>query len=159
MTHDELVYRLDYNPETGEFTWKNPKATCMKPGDKAGSMHKSGYVHMSLNRTFWQAHRLAWFYVYGTPPVEDLDHIDGNKSNNSINNLRPVSQSVNNHNLKRARSDNSTGYLGVSPRGGQFIARIMVKGHSTLLGTFPSAEEAHAAYLTAKREVHEGNTL
>jgi hypothetical protein len=113
----------------------------------------------------YYAHRLAWLYEYGEFPEKIIDHIDGNRTNNSIHNLRDVSQALNSQNQKEARIDNGTGYLGVTfdkrPRTAKYRARIGITGCAKriCLGYFETPELAHLAYLDAKRKLHPGNML
>lgn len=112
--------------------------------------------------TRYFAHRLAWLIYYGTWPKDQIDHIDGDRSNNRIANLREATHDENCENQHRAQSDNyTTGLLGASfdKRKRVFRASIMVKKVVYRLGTFKTAEEAHQAYLAAKRQLHAFNTL
>ena len=81
-----LFELLDYNPRTGAFRWHTKRRGC-RPGTPAGSKDNGGYIRIRLDDTFYKAHRLAWFYVYGSWPEGSLRHVDGNRSNNAINNL------------------------------------------------------------------------
>lgn len=106
------------------------------------------------------AHRLAWLYVYGEWPNGDIDHIDGDRLNNRIANLRDVSRRVNLENQRRPKACNKSGFLGVKTfRDQRFQARIQVRGVQLHLGTFDTPHEAHAAYVAAKRNLHQGCTL
>ena len=104
-------------------------------------------------------HRLAWLYVYGEWPHQQIDHIDGNKLNNRIENLRDVSPYANNENLHNPKKHNSTGVLGVRKRGNKYHSRIVVNGIEKHLGTFPTAAIAHQAYIDAKRKYHKHGNL
>jgi hypothetical protein len=104
-------------------------------------------------------HRVIWLWVTGEWPLHGIDHIDGVKDNNRWANLRDVSPSVNSQNTKRAKAGSSTGLLGVTRMGSRFQAKIMTRGKMAYLGTFATGQLAHEAYLAAKRELHEGNTL
>lgn len=107
-----------------------------------------------------RVHRLAWLYVHGEFPKAFIDHMDGDRLNNAISNLRDVSKTVNGQNMRKATKRSMTGYLGVSvaPRG-KFVASISVQGKYRYLGFFDTAELAHESYLAAKRELHEGCTI
>jgi len=103
---------------------------------------------------------MAWLYMTGSWPAAEIDHRNGNKSDNRWENLRDVQPVVNQQNKRRAQSNSKTGFLGVMVSGdGRFCARIRVNGRNKHLGSFRSPELAHAAYLMAKRELHEGGTL
>lgn len=158
LTAARLRELLRYDPETGVFTRRqnlsNSKA--FKPGDVAGGIDKStGYIKISVeNRAYW-AHRLAWLYVHGLWPDGLLDHRDENKANNAIRNLRPADKSLNGQNVTAARSSSKSRLLGACPDGkGRWQATITVNRKQRHLGRFDTAEEAHAAYLAAKAELH-----
>lgn len=99
--------------------------------------------------------------MHGRLPLQALDHIDGNKANNAINNLREVSHAENMQNMRSAMKNNRCGMLGVSldNRSGKYQARIRLAGVSKSLGTFANKDEAHEAYLKAKRELHPKGTV
>jgi hypothetical protein len=107
ITQSELKELLDYNPETGIFTWKKRTSNRIKVGSIAGSFHMCGYVEIKVGGTRCLAHRLAWLYVYGYMP-KLIDHINRNKQDNKIKNLREADYSQNALNSK-IRSDNSSG--------------------------------------------------
>lgn len=155
---DEIRNFLSYDAETGLFTWEVRRGR-VPAGATAGTMDNKGYIAISFLGVRALAHRIAWFYVYGHWPVSYIDHIDGNRSNNRISNLRCVSMGVNNQNLKSARSDNVAGLLGVSRHGRGFRAVIHLNNKQHYLGIFDTAEEAHSAYLWAKRNLHVGCTI
>ena len=152
---------LDYDPETGIFTWKSSKGFRVK-GAQAGSKCRRGYLCIGVGGKIHKAHRLAWLFVHGVFPSGQIDHIDRNKSNNRIANLRDVGQSINQENRLDARTDNKVKALGVSRwtdgRPG-FKAQIKVRGKVCYLGTFDTAEAAHSAYIEAKKNQHEGAVL
>ena len=150
---------LSYDPETGVFTWTIRAATNVYPGDEAGTVMENGYVMIALNGKKYSAHRLAWLWVRGAVP-RIVDHIDGVRTNNRINNLRDGTRSVNQQNRKKASSRSKTGVLGVSEvKPGRFRAALSLKGRFIYLGVYDTAEEAHEAYLAGKRKLHIGNTL
>lgn len=152
---------LHYNPETGIFTWIKPTAFCIKAGDIAGYKNKLGYVKIVVDKKYYHAHRLAYIYMNGVMPEKYLDHIDGCKDNNKWANLRNATPSQNCQNIKTALKTNSTKLLGVTLTRGRtkYQARIVVNRKIKHLGMFDTAEEAHQAYLTAKRELHEFCTI
>jgi hypothetical protein len=159
LTVERLREALDYNPENGKFTWKYKITTNTKMWRAAGYLDTKGYWRIKLDGYQHRAHRLAWFYVNGEWPPMDLDHINGIKSDNRIENLRLATASLNGENLRGARKDNKSGLLGVITREGFFQSKIHVKGKNIYLGSFSSAQEAHNAYLLAKRKLHEGCTI
>lgn len=158
ITHEQLKEAVRYAPETGEFIWL-VKSTRTRAGDIAGASY-NGYRFIKIRQKKYAAHRLAWFYVYGGWPQQDIDHINGDRSDNRIANLRDVPRSINAQNTRRARIDNrSSGLLGVTKIRGEWAAQIFVGGKNMRLGRFSKPEEAHEAYLSAKRQFHEGCTL
>lgn len=149
-----------YDPETGVFTRiVTRQGQGARAGDVAGTLKPSGYLTIWICGANHMAHRLAWLYVHGTWPAHEIDHIDGNRANNAIANLRDVTRSVNHENLRRARSDSAHGFLGVSPFFGKWKSRITVNGKFQHLGVYDTPEEAHAVYLEAKRRLHVGCTI
>lgn len=106
-----------------------------------------------INRRLYMAHRLAWLYVTGTWPINHVDHINGNRSDNRFANLRAATSRENARN-SRMRANNACGYKGVHYKKqlNKFVAQIHVDGRVYHLGVFGTAEEAHAAYCKAARE-------
>lgn len=165
LTAERVRELLNYDPETGIFTRRSGRGTRWYAGEAVGSRQKSGYIEIGLCYQRVYAHRLAWLYMTGSWPKEQIDHKNGNRADNSFANLREATQAVNSQNQRRARSDNKAGLLGVFHRyhtknsGERFLAMISVDGRLKRIGLFPSAEEAHAAYVEAKRRLHEGCTI
>lgn len=165
LTAERLREVLHYDPETGVFTWKARTSNRVKVGDEVGFTLTRGYVGTMLDGRRYKLHRLAWLYVYGVWPDGDIDHKDGIKDNNRISNLRVVDMSTNQQNLKQARSNSTSGLLGVhktvAGRHGKkiWMARIKANGKTTCLGYFENPTEAHQVYLAAKRKLHEGCTI
>lgn len=149
ITVEQLNARLDYNRETGVFTWKKGNGRS-KPGSVAGQISSWGYVRISLHNKKYSAHHLSWLMVYGEWPSMQIDHIDGNKTNNAIGNLRLVTPSLNQLCNNKPRSNNKTGYVGVSKTSGGYKAQIKINGEGRYLGEFTTAELAHAAYMTER---------
>lgn len=160
LTAARLRELLKYDPETGVFTWV-ARIKGIKPGSTAGCQRKDGYIVLRVDRSLHPAHRLAWLYVHGEHPKADIDHIDGNPSNNAISNLRDVSRSINNQNQRRPHSKNKSGHLGVSREKGGKLWEARIKGPDGVVrrGHFATPELAHAAYLEAKRALHAGCTI
>ena len=159
LSADYLRSVLNYNPLTGVFTRLVSTNSRVKVGDVAGCDNGKGYMVFSVLGRLYQAHRIAWLYMHGQWPDGNIDHIDGNPSNNAIANLRDVSQSVNMQNQRLAMSHNTSGYLGVSRNGKRWQAEIQSDGKRRPLGTHDTPVEAHAAYLEAKRRLHPGCTI
>ena len=116
---------------------------------------------MCVDRFYTFAHRMAWLYMTGELPTADIDHINGIRNDNRFSNLRNVSRTVNLQNRRNAGANNkSTRIIGAYPSyANKFTSRIRVHGKDQYLGTFDTAQQAHAAYLSAKRRLHEGCTI
>lgn len=154
ITHslDEVRRALDYDPASGVFVWRIRPSQRTYVGDVAGRVGPAGYRFITYLRQSAAAHRLAWFYVHGHWPLGELDHINGNRDDNRISNLREVSRAENVRNRHAAPKTSKTGLLGVRSRYGKYEARIVRDGKSRYLGMFDSAQEASAAYWRARQE-------
>lgn len=150
LTVAALHDALDYNPDTGVFT---SRTTGRQVGCKAG---KYGRIQIHLGGVGRYANRLAWFYVHGVWPDGQVDHINGDHTDNRITNLRVLSNQDNKQNTRRPYSTNRTGILGVSydERSQMYRARITTDGHTVNLGTYADKLDAQHAYLTAKERMH-----
>lgn len=158
--YEYLVARLKYDPETGDFVRiKSVPGNKGKAGNKAGLVSVQGYIQINFRGAKKPAHRLAWLYMTGDWPKHDVDHINGVRNDNRWINLREADDTINAQNQRKAHSNSKTGLLGASPFGSRFKAQIQIDKKVVHLGMFATAEEAHQAYLTAKRAHHEGNTL
>lgn len=147
---------LAYDPETGIFT-RLGSSGGRPEGSVAGSLKSNGYIYLSVDGKRVLAHRAAWFMVHGEIPEFDIDHIDGDRTNNRIANLRKATRAENMQNERKARANNlSSGLLGVSfsKAAGRWMAGIRIAGRRKYLGLFDTPELAHQAYLNAKRANH-----
>lgn len=154
ISHPELLRVLDYNPETGLFTWKVQVSRCVLAGTPAGFLWGKFYLGVRYKGVGYLVHRLAWFYVHGTWPEAEIDHRDGDKKNNRIANLRVASHALNCAN-RQININNSSGAKGVSQRpNNRWRAAIEHEGRSISLGTYGSLEEASAAYLDGAKKLH-----
>jgi hypothetical protein len=128
ITQDYLKSILIYCPETGIFRWA-VKRRAVKIGKEAGKGARlNSYRHITIDKTKYSCHRLAWLYVYGEMPLSQIDHINGIRSDNKISNLRIASNSENGRNRAENRNS-STGVKGVSMRAsGMYLAQIMTSG-------------------------------
>lgn len=151
LTHEYLKSILNYDPDTGVFSWKVRKASWINVGDEAGRKDKDGYLRICIDGREYRSHRLAWFYVHGVCP-EYVDHInpDGPRSDNRICNLRPATQSENSHN-KLGSIKTTTGFKGVNfhKREKKWRATIKKNRKQHHLGYFNTPEDAAAAYQIA----------
>lgn len=160
ITLDEARRLVNYDPETGSFTAKVDSYRRRRvAGQRVDVLRKKiGYRAVSLSGERVLAHRLAWFMTHGVWP-ECIDHINGDREDNRIANLRNVTQKTNTENVRAASRNNQAGLLGVSKNGAKWSAFIKVDRKSRYLGTFTSPQLAHEAYLAAKRELHAGCTI
>lgn len=156
-----LQETVRYDWETGIFTSMMDRGTGAKAGEQIGYLEPAGYLQARIDGRSYRLHRLAWLYMWGWWPEGVIDHINGIKSDNRWCNLRHVNYTINNQNKRVAGSRNKLGILGVSPvaKNGKFLAQIKYGGKQRRLGEFDTPELAQAAYLKAKRQFHEGNTL
>jgi hypothetical protein len=140
---------LSYDPGTGDFKWLISKPR-VRAGDVAGSVRVNGYRQIVVAQRRYYAHRLAWFYVHERWPTKQIDHVDGDKLNNRIANLREATNQQNQCN-RGLRADNSTGFKGVvwHKQRSKWCARLCVSGRQIHLGLFSCPVEAHRAYVEA----------
>lgn len=161
LTAERVRELFVYRADDGTFIRASRAGKCRSGSIATGTL-SHGYIVMSVDGSLYAAHRLAWLWVHGELPMGDIDHIDGDRANNRLANLRDVDRSMNLQNLRSAKSHNkSTGVLGayLHKPSGRYTSRIGVNGKNLHLGMFDSIEDAHAAYLEAKRRHHKGNTL
>lgn len=161
LTAERARELLDYDPDTGGFTWRVRVSKSIQSGAMAGCKRSDGYVYIGINGKYYLAHRLAWLIISGAWPIEHIDHLNGVGDDNRIANLREASRSLNQQNQRRPRADNTSGYLGVTWNSAceSFIATIKIQGKRRHIGCFTDPAEAHAAYLDAKRRLHAGCTI
>jgi hypothetical protein len=154
LTQDRLKALVNYDADTGNFTWNLSRQKC-RSGDKAGCKMRSGYVCIRIDDCLHYAHRLAWLYVTGKFPAEQVDHINGNREDNRFANLREATNAENAQN--RRRKDNKSGYTGVRKENQKWLAEIKINYKPMRIGLFATPEEARAAYLEAKHKFHPFN--
>ena len=161
ITQARLKELLAYDPLTGVFTRLKKTNRNKVIGSEAGSVNAEGYVLIGVDGARYMAHRLAWLYVFGSLPTKLIDHINHDKSDNRIENLREVTQSENLQNQVSPRKTTKSGFLGVSWDGANKKWMAVIKTNRKLknLGRFDTPEQAHQKYLAAKRELHPFNTL
>jgi hypothetical protein len=157
LTASKLRELLDYNATTGKFRWRTTgKGRCrINGGDQPGYIGNHGYRSIGVLGREYLAHRLAWLYVYGDWPSKFTDHINLNKLDNRITNLRAASKSQNSAN-RRAPKSNTSGFKGVcwSWIANKWLAGIMVNGKAQHLGYFSTREAAHLAYRAAAKRIY-----
>lgn len=156
MDAKRLRELLEYSPESGVFTWLVSPARQVKRGAVAGNVERSGYRRIRLDGVLYRAARLAWLYVHGEWPSGEVDHVNHQRSDDRISNLRDVSHRTNCHNPAGPFAHGSTGKLGAHRNGRRFAAKIVVDGRSVWLGRHVTPDAASAAYDAAKRQLHDG---
>ena len=161
ITQDELKRIFHYEPTTGIFTRLVFINNRLKVGDIATCINGHGYRVIKINSKTYKAHRLAYLYMTGEFPLDQIDHIDGVRINNCWFNLRNATQSINSQNLHAPHKDNNSGYIGVSwcKKNKKWRARIKINNKGLSLGYFADAKEASESYLKKKREIHAGCTI
>lgn len=138
---------LKYNPATGELVWRDS-------GRVAGSRHIHGYRYLTLSGKQYKTHTICWLLYYGRPPKDQIDHKNGIRDDNRIENLREATASQNQFN-KGIQKNNTTGFKGVCFRPGRgYVASIRKYYKRHYLGCFDTAEKAHAAYVNAATNLH-----
>jgi hypothetical protein len=152
---------LRYDRDTGELFWLVRTSNRITVGRVAGSKHCAGYVQICVDGKMHLAHRLIWLHVHGTWPQFEVDHINGMRSDNRIANLRDIPAAVNMQNMRHASTRSRSGVLGVSwsAKDEVWVANISLGNRARCIGRFNSIDEAQAAYLRAKRELHPGCTI
>jgi hypothetical protein len=146
ITQEKLKEILDYNPDTGIFTWKVSKAKRIKVGSVAGCKNNLGYILIRIDGKIYLAHRLAWLYTHGDFPLNCIDHINQIKDDNRICNLRDVTVSEN--------MQNQSQVLGYTKNGSKYKATITLNNILYQLGSYATKEQARQAYLNAKIKLH-----
>lgn len=162
LSQERLRELLSYDPETGIFTWRVDRGANRCAGKVAGGLNEDGYVIIEINGRSYGAHRLAWLYMKGCWPAQLIDHEDGIRARNVFSNLRDSNRRHNGENQRKAHTGKKSGkLLGTYRRKPHHRWCAMIRVHGVLrrLGMFDTEQEAHNAYVEAKRELHEGCTI
>lgn len=151
---ERICASVSYDPKTGVFT-RLVSAGPGKAGMVAGTILNNGYRSIIVAGGPRLAHRLAWFLTCGEWPTTDIDHVNGNRDDNRIENLRLSTRAQNNANSK-LHCTNTSGYRGIylDRRRGHWVACISIKDRNVYIGSFPSKELAAEAYAKRALEVH-----
>lgn len=156
LTQATLRELLDYDPLTGIFKWR-VSTPFRRPDRIAGTRSTLGYVKITISDKRYSAHRLAFLWMVGAIPTNDVDHVNGIRDDNRWVNLRSATRSENLQNVA-VRSDNQSGFVGVSIRAnGKWVAQIAIDRKKHHLGIFDTPDAAHEAYISAKAELHTFN--
>lgn len=148
VTPDELKVLLEYNSETGEFTNLTFRKGARGKGKPAGTKMQNGYISICVNRKKLLAHRIAWAIVYGKFPSLELDHINGNRADNRICNLREVTRTQNHKNMKPRFAGKIPG---IRKRKGKWHVQFRVGDKQKHIGSFSNEDEAIAALVSARK--------
>lgn len=170
LSASDIRKLLHYDEEVGVFTWKAREGAdrttkswnTRYAGARADKVRlKDGYRQIGVMGKNYLAHRVAWVFMRGNWPIGLIDHINGVRDDNRGLNLREVSDKENNENIRKKRSDNRSGYLGVyfDKKSGKFRAQIRHNRAATTIGYFDDPAAAHKAYLLEKRRLHAGCTI
>jgi hypothetical protein len=153
LTQERLKELFHYDPEIGVFTRKTKVGRYLAES-ASGAKHNKGYLQITVDGGNHLAHRLAWLYVYGHFPINQIDHINRIKTDNSIKNLRDVDASTNHHNVG-LRCHNTSGFTGVvrDTRSGKWIAQIIYKTKRYYIGSFDDVELAVIARKQKEKEL------
>jgi len=155
LTQSQLKEILDYDASTGLFVWKKRLSCRIRIGDIAKSPTDKGYIRIGINGTRYVAHRLVFLWMTGINPPEQVDHINGNRSDNRFCNLRLATNRENSYN-NRKRNSNTSGYKGVSfvPHIKKWHAYVDNKDGRHLVGYFSELSDAAIAVKSAREKLH-----
>lgn len=147
LTQERLRELLDYNPDTGQFTWKVRRSRCADKGSIAGCVDKHGYICIKIDQKRYFAHRLALFWANGEWPPDETDHINRDPKDNRLANLRPASRKLN------ALNTGARGYTRIP-----HLDRWAVYLSGKYVGRYDTEREARNAYLSARQRAAEALT-
>lgn len=155
MAPDEVRSLIKYDPETGSLSWLIRRGSA-QAGKAINTMSTDGYIVVGINRKRYQAHRVAWAIHHGDWPNSDIDHINGNRADNRIVNLRLCDDSQNQCNVSKKSGSFTSSYKGVGFHKGskKWRARIRMRNKRVELGYFDTQEQAYAAYCEASKNYH-----
>lgn len=158
LTAERLRELLHYDPLTGLFI-RIVRRGKEKIGSTAGRIDSFGHRQIGIDGRRYLAHRLAWLYMTGVWPIDQIDHINGVPDGNQWSNLRQATGSQNQQNLRKAKGNSKSGLLGVCASRGKWMASITCGGKQKHLGYFETPQMAHEAYIAAKFKMHPFQTI
>jgi hypothetical protein len=160
MDTTKLKQVLKYCPETGDFTWLENRSPVARIGVTAGNVTSLGYISIKVFGRPQQAHRLAFLFVTGDWPKNEVDHKSGVRTDNRWANLRECTHAENAQN-RTVHARNTSGKMGVSwsKKESKFVACITLNGKRKRIGAFDCPDAAAKAYVLAKAEVHNFNPV
>lgn len=153
LDHSFLLSVLHYDPDTGVFTWRVALSRRTRVGEVAGTRMREGYTAIAVCKKKYPAGRLAFFYMTGEWPNEEIDHRNGDRSDDRWANLREASRAENNRNRGIQRT-NRSGFKGVYAVGKKWAASVRTNGRANYLGLYETPEAASLAYQTEAEKLH-----
>lgn len=151
MDQTYLKSIIEYNPDNGLFRRLYRTSPTANLDWSIGSKRPDGYTFLSIQNKQYLCHRLAWLYIYGAFPKTYLDHINQNKQDNRIVNLRLTNKSLNALNTSLPHEDSSSTYQGVSrTSSGKWMCKLTINGYQRYLGSYNTEEEAYMVYRKEK---------
>lgn len=153
LSHEQLKELMSYDNETGNLVWRKNRSRLAKATQNAGHQKPDGYIQIHVLGHIYQAHVLVWFYFYGYWPHKMIDHINGVRNDNRIENLREASNAQNQQNRKSTSAKNKSGVTGVSWKSelGKWVSQIQANGKKLHLGYFSDLSDAINARLEAEK--------
>ena len=155
LTQELLRHLLDYNPDTGVLTWRAKPSQVVKIGQQAGTRRTDGYLALQINKQKMYAHRVIWLHVHGVWPQEEIDHINRNRADNRLVNLRAATRLENSHNTGKPAT-NTSGHKGVTfhHRNKQWQVQLSANNKTFYVGQFAQLTDAVQARAIAEIFLH-----
>lgn len=155
LTQEKLKTLLSYDPDTGVFTWQSKPSRGIKVGSQAGTPTSEGYLALQINKKKIYAHRAVWLYVHGVWPKKEIDHINRNRSDNRLVNLRAATRLNNSHNTGK-HVTNTSGHKGVTfhSRNKKWQVQMSANNKTFYVGQFDCLADAVHARAIADLFLH-----
>jgi hypothetical protein len=143
LTQDQVKSLFHYDADNGILKWRVNNGVNVLAGDIAGCKNHHGYTVIRFKKKSYQAHRLAWLYVYGNVPTQQIDHINRDRSDNRLINLRLATPSLNNQN-KQIQRNNTSGCKGVSyhKKNKKWVSHIGINNKKNRIGQYENISDA-----------------